>query len=164
MRLSFVFLISVLLVGCHHRQPAMPERDYDAFRQSHPGMTDECLTAVRYGKFRGDVVDDPNCFEMLPSQRWSGLWVRGFEWTNFCSDPAKACSIFGAPGESWLQFADQAHLIQRPPEGTYHIEFIGRRTKVPGHFGHLDQYDHLMIVDKLVSIRRVADSDEEPRK
>ena len=164
MRTFVAIVIGLSLLGCDHRKPVVSDTDLEAFRAENPGMTQECLENFRYGGMAAWRPDDPDCFEMLPAQRWSGLWVHGFEWTNFCPDPAKSCSVYGEPGESWLKFGEGIHFKEPPPEGLYHVEFVGRRTKTPGHFGHLSQYDHLMIVDKLLSIRKLPERAKDTAK
>lgn len=92
---------------------------------------------------------------MLPDQRWSGLWNSGWEWTSFCPDPAKKCDATSDRGGIWLDFARDAYRGPELPDGVYRIEFIGRRTKLPGYFGHLGQYDHLMAAGRVISIQKI---------
>jgi hypothetical protein len=153
----FFIAVAVLLVGCEQRKPAMSDADFEAFKASHPGMKETCLDAVRYGGDWGSAVDDPDCFENLPPQRWRGLWNSGWEWSIFCPEPAKACPASSADGGIALRFADSAPPPHVPiSEGIlFQVEFIGRRTKVPGSFSHLGQYKHMMVVDRLISMRQV---------
>lgn len=55
----------------------------------------------------------------------------------------------------WLEFADNVALDDDLPDGIHRIEFVGRRTKVPGNFGHTASYNHLMIVDQIISLEPV---------
>lgn len=144
----------MVLLGCQQPKPAISDDEFTAFRESHPGMIQPCLDEVRYGGFIEWRPDDPDCYEMLPAQRWSGLWEHGWEWTNFCPKPAKTCDWMAERG-TWLEFADDAQLDENLPDGVHRIEFVGRRTKVPGNFGHLANYRHLMIVDRIISLERV---------
>jgi hypothetical protein len=165
MRGLLVVAFALALVGCEQRKPAVSDADFAAFRESNPGMTKQCLDAFRYGGIMAWRPDDPDCYAMLPAQRWSGIWILGFEWTNFCPDPATDCSVYGEPGVSWVTFAGGAYpWTKSPPDGSYHIEFVGRRTKDAGHFGHLGQYDHLVVVDKVISIRRMPERAERSNK
>lgn len=150
-----VIAAATLLAGCKYREPAMSSADIQQFAASHPGITQTCLDDVRWGRRDwGDVVDDSGCFEMLPAQRWRGLWETGWEWTNFCPDPATKCDWMSGHG-TWLTFGSNAYHGPVLPDGTYRIDFVGRRTKVPGYFGHQDEYDHLMVVDRVISIRKI---------
>lgn len=148
-------LLCASLLGCDYREPGMSSADIQAFAGTHPGITQACIDDVRWGRRDwGSVVDNSDCFEMLPAQRWSGLWEQGWEWTNFCPDPAKQCAWMSRRG-IWLTFAKGAYRGPRLPDGTYHIDFVGRRTKVPGYFGHLADYEHLMVVDRIISVQRI---------
>ena len=150
---AFVIATALLLVGCQNRKAAMSDADFEAFKSSHPGMTGECLNAVRFGRDWASTVDDPNCFAMLPQQRWSGLWATNGEYSTFCPDPAKEC---GMPNRGiTLRFTERSYFKKPPPLGLYHIEFVGRRTKVPGYHGQLDVYAHLLVVDRLISLQAI---------
>jgi hypothetical protein len=156
-RALFFIAVAALLVGCHHRRPAVSDAEFKEFKAAYPGMTQRCLDAYHYGGIVAWRPNDPDCFEMMPPQRWSGLWETGSEWTNFCSDPATECDWMAKRG-TWLVFAKGTHFLgSDQPDGTYRIEFIGRRTKVPGNFGHQAAYDHLMVVDRLISISKVPE-------
>jgi hypothetical protein len=151
----FVYLFALALSGCNHRKPVVSDAHYRTFKASNPGMTKECLDAYRYGGFNAWRPDDPNCFEMTPTQHWSGLWETGWEWSNFCPDPAKECDWMSKRG-TWLIFGKDAYRGPKlTDDGVYHIEFVGRRTKVAGNFGHMASYDHLMVVDRLISIQKI---------
>jgi len=149
----FLTLIAALLFGCQNREPAITDADFEAYKASHPGMKKTCLDAVRYGGFGASNLDEAECYELMPAQRWSGVWEQGWEWSHFCADPVKKCEWMSHP-QSWLTFAETADPGQLP-EGNYRIEFLGRRTKVPGYFGHLSVYEHLMVVDQVISVQRI---------
>jgi hypothetical protein len=153
-RVFYSIATGLLLVGCHQRKPAMSDADFQEFKASYPGMTKRCLDETRYGGMSAWRPDDSDCFAMLPAHRWSGLWEKGWEWTNFCPDPAKECDWMAKRG-TWLTFAKGARSETVLPDGTYRIEFVGRRSKVPGNFGHQASYDHLMVVDRVISIQRI---------
>jgi hypothetical protein len=157
--------IGLLLVGCHQRKPVSKQdaelaramgAELKQIRLENPGMREVCIRAVQANKLGAlELLDNPDCFDMLSPQRWSGLWDTGWEWTNFCPDPAKQCGSSSEHGDVWLTFAKDSYHGPHLADGVYRIEFIGRRTRVPGHFGHLNQYDHLMVVDRIISIERI---------
>lgn len=150
-----ICLFTLTLNGCNNRKPAVSDADYQAFKTSNPGMTNQCLDAYRYGGFNAWRPNDPDCYEMTPPQHWSGLWEIGWEWTNFCPDPAEECEWMSERG-TWLTFAKDAYRGSKPlDDGVYRIDFVGRRTKVAGNFGHQASYDHLMIVDRVISIQKI---------
>jgi hypothetical protein len=150
-------MLMVLAASCDQRQPAISDAEFREFRDAWPGMTKACLEKVRYGGFLSVAWDQPECFEMQPARQWRGLLQRGFEWSNFCPAPARRCPISADAEDIWLEFAKGARDGPTLEDGLYALEFFGRRTKVPGPFGHLNQYDHLIVVDRLISVRRVAD-------
>lgn len=164
MRTAVLLTCLVLaLSGCGRRVPVISEDEYEGFKASHPGIMKGCLDAVRYEGFSVWNPDDPKCFEYTPAQRWSGLWERGWEWTNFCPDPATECDWMSKRG-MWLDFSDDASGLPRQlDDGTYRIEFIGRRTVVPGNFGHLGSYDHRMIVHRVLRLERIPGERYAPR-
>lgn len=127
----------------------------------NPGLIKECREDLqRYGS-RAILFGYDECFEKMPARRWSGLWERGWEWTSFCRETAKECPIRADHGDIWLEGAEAAYKGPELVDGLYRIEFVGRRTKYPGYFGHLNQYDHLMVVDRMISVRLLK---AEPQK
>lgn len=151
-----VIVAAILLVGCHRDRSSNADAalagEYLAQLQgSHPGMTDACVRRIRSGEIAlTGWIDNPDCFDMLPDQRWSGKWDSGWEWSIFCPDGTTKCE---ANRGIWL--TSKVDFPKDLAWGTYHVQFIGRRTRVPGYFGHLDQYAHLMIVDKFYSIQKI---------
>ena len=143
-------MVSVLF-GCDEREPVLGEAEFAEFRESHPGMVGACLEEVRYGGYMQWRPNDPDCYELLPAQRWTGLWEHGWEWTNFCPEPAQSCNWMTNRG-TWLIFADDVKSRSSLPDGVHRIALIGRRTKAPGNFGHTTSYEHLMVVDHIISL------------
>jgi hypothetical protein len=160
MKRIIVALIAMLAAGCsrggsNNTEAALADAYLQQLQAQHPGMTDACVQKIRKGEIGlADWIDNPGCFDMLPDQRWSGLWNTGWEWTNFCPATAQQQCDWSKRG-TWLTFAKKAYEGPELEDGIYRIEFIGRRTRVPGYFGHLDQYAHLMVVDRLISIKKI---------
>jgi hypothetical protein len=150
-----VCLVGLAFSSCENRKPALSDADYEAFKAANPSMKNQCLNAIRYEGLSAWRPDDTGCFEMTSVRRWTGLWQTGWEWSNFCPEPAKTCNWMESRG-TWLTFAnDREPKAHR--DGIYQIDFIGRRTVAPGNFGHLGSYDHLMIVDQIRSIKWMSD-------
>jgi hypothetical protein len=118
-------------------------------------MNARCPVEYRYLGVEGWRPDDPYCFEFLPDQRWSGLWASNGEYSTFCPDPAKECAL-QEQGSITLKFADRSYIRKSLPLGEYHIVLVGRRTKVPGYHGQLDKYAHFILVDRVISIHKIA--------
>ena len=158
--------IALLLASCDQRKPGASREDarlaqainadIAKIRAGNPGIKNACLEKLRANKLGAfEWADNPHCYDMLPDQNWSGLWNSGWEWTNFCSDPAKECGATSDRGGIWLIFAKGAYSGPELRDGVYHIDFVGRRTKIAGYFGHQAQYDHLMVVDRIISIEHI---------
>lgn len=158
-------ILIIVLIGCLlscHAQPTKTKQEkaldseIEKIRVGNPGLKEVCLEKLRSGQIGvTQWMDNPDCFDMLPPQRWTGLWNTGWEWTNFCPAPANNCPSSSEKGDIWLAIARDAYQGPELADGVYRIDFIGRRTRVPGYFGHLNQYDHLMVLDRLISIQKV---------
>ena len=145
--------LALLVAGCEYHRPGMTSAEIQAFAAEHPGITAQCLGDIRWGRRNwASGANDPECFETLPAQHWSGLWNHGWEWSDFCPDPAKTCPGL-SEGEIVLSGAKRVRSQLWVPWGLYHVEFVGRRTKVPGSFGN--QLGHLVVVDRVIAIRQI---------
>lgn len=100
-------------------------------------------------------VETDKCFQMEPPKRWKGLWNNEFEGSQFCEAPATTCR-YTTEGHVWLS-ADKSVLpgIEVGRGGLYAIEFIGRRTKYPGMYGHMGGSRHELIVDRILAIKEI---------
>ena len=89
-----------------------------------------------------------------------GVWANGFEEASFYPN------LTTPPGEMesdlWLEVLQstptpkgQEGLFDIQPGKTNYIllDFVGRRTSVAGHYGHLGLAKHLIIVDRVVSAK-----------
>jgi hypothetical protein len=152
-RIALAALMS-LVSGCKDK-PAVSEAVIQQIRAENPGVSEKCLEKVRSGGVLAYPLDESECFEMLPAQRWKGLWNTGWEWTSFCPAPASECPITEEQGDIWLEYPEGAYTGPELTDGIYEVEFVGRRTKSPGRFGHMGQYDHLMIADHFMSVRKL---------
>lgn len=64
----------------------------------------------------------------------------------------------------WMTFAPKAaRFPDKSLDGTYRIDFIGRRTAVAGSFGHSNAYAHRMIVDRVLKVERIPTERYTPR-
>lgn len=104
------------------------------------------------GAFPTDAVG--GCYAMDKPKRWRGFFRYDFERSLFCAD--RQCSdTLG--GQMWLS-GKAAGLWPNPKtdQGSlYEIEFIGRRTAVRGYHGHQSQYPYEVVVDRLISMKRI---------
>lgn len=92
------------------------------------------------------------CFKMTPAQRWRGIWEDYFEGQQFCAAGTHCSNDFDRP-LVWITFADGVRpTADMPTERSYVVEFIGRRTLLPGPHGHFGVFKHEIVVDRLISI------------
>jgi hypothetical protein len=160
-----LILAGLALVGCDQRKPALSDEEFNMFRAENPGMKKQCLDSVYYGGFQAWDPFNTECFEWTAPRVWRGVWNIGFEWSNFCPDPAATCAPWFEGDEMWLRWADgSGRESVAHANGTYRIEFVGRQTKVRGHFGHLNQYPHMMMIVRLISIRKIPEPKEASKK
>jgi hypothetical protein len=153
-RVLFITLGALIsAAGCDRRKVQLSTSDIREIQAEFPGITESCLNKVRVGGIQAMPDRTDACFRMEGPRRWKGLWRDEFEGQRFCSFPARLCS-YAEPGENiWLTFGsgEQAEA-GRPSDHVYAVEFIRRRTAVPGHYGHLGSFRHEVVVDQLISI------------
>jgi hypothetical protein len=147
------------LASCDTRrgEPKISEKVLAAIRAEEPGIKSDCLEAVRWGGFEAMPRSLEKCFEMTPRQRWTGLWRNEFEGSRFCPAPAAECKFDTKGDRIWLSSTKDMKLgiEAERPGGLYAVEFEGRRTLHPGHYGHMGVSDHEIFVDRLISIKEI---------
>jgi hypothetical protein len=149
----FVFALALGLFACGSPQSEESE-EVRLIRQNMPGITSGCLDRIKDGSSMPPV---DQCFQMGAPKRWRGLWADYFEGQQFCSAPATDCDWAEKGQTVWLSFAKGARPKGKSPTETiYQIEFIGRRTWLPGMHGHMGMFTHEIVVDQIISIHPVA--------
>ena len=99
-------------------------------------------------------IPTDQCYKMDPPRKWTGLWRNSFEGSQFCPAPASNCS-FGRPGPRiWLD--SERASKKEPDEGLYAVEFVGRRTSVKGHYGHMGASDYELVADRFLLMKRIG--------
>jgi hypothetical protein len=106
--------------------------------------------------------DYEHCVAWLPAERMTGVWISGFERSAF----VPGAMAMPAPDEArqetiWLDFAAAS-----PPDPALRramddlrstafvaIEFVGRRSRDEGAYGHDGNGRHVVIVDRIISAR-----------
>ncbi|MFL9840795.1 hypothetical protein ABS767_07475 [Sphingomonas sp. ST-64] len=136
-----------------------------ALRQVYPGMTAACWRRLHRDGEDALPRRVDQCFAMMPAQRWRGIWNDYFEGQQFCA-AGRRCSGGYDRTQPWITFADGVRpTSDLPTNRRYVIEFIGRRTKMPGFYGHLGSSDHEIVVDRVISITPApADAASAPRR
>jgi hypothetical protein len=104
---------------------------------------------------------DEDCVDFLPAERMRGIWVSGFETSNFVPDATAPPRAGDAGWQAiWLDFArgaapdrDLQLEAQRLGRAAVAIDFVGRRARIAGSYGHMGSARGLVIVDRIISIR-----------
>lgn len=160
-RLIVYVLVIAVLGGCQDRgSPASAYRNWNDRLAVAAGFRDLGLVwpCTRKEQTDGVKVQErtatDQCYKMDAPRRRTGLWRNEFEGSRFCPAPATECA-FDTPGDViWL---DPERVSKKEPdEALYRVEFIGRRTAVKGHYGHMGGSDYEIIVDRFISVTRVG--------
>ena len=151
-------ILFLLLVSCDRRIPELSEEVLREIHAESPGMTEACLDKLRWGGVAA-LPETDQCYRMDPIKRWRGFWASGFEVSRFCPEPATTCSDDLEGRDIWLSFGKDVSAPRdssREIPGVYVLEFDGRITPDAGHFGHLGCCDYEIIVDRLISAKRIT--------
>jgi hypothetical protein len=166
--MRLIVIAALLLATSCKQEPAKPKgvmerleagnldaTDLKIVTDEFPGMTKACVEKIRIGGTKALPKRTEDCFEMMPQQRWTGLWRNNYEGSDFCPAPARECPD-GKPGDfAWLTLPDPMAKALQGRGGLYALDFIGRRTLHPGRFGSYGSYAHEMIVDRIISMKEV---------
>ncbi len=117
---------------------------------------------------QGSLPTD-QCYKMDEPRRYKGVWLDAFEGQHFIpeggSPPEWPDTDPGSTG--WTEEFERARLattwidvsrvklaeIPRNRGARRLIEFVGRRTKYPGAYGHMGMSGQEIIVDRVISLR-----------
>lgn len=136
----------------------MSDAQMQQLRADEPGMTDECLEKIRWGGVEALTAPVEKCYKFDPPRRWKGLWFGEFETSRFCPEPARECSS-GTPGEwIWAEAGPGVVVPHYNGESSaimFDVDFIGRKPSYPGGYGHLGRYNQEIIIDRMISMKRI---------
>ena len=101
------------------------------------------------------------CVPLSAQREMRGTWSAGLEDSNFVPEQPDA----DMAGELvWLDLeyreALRTGVIQSesmPPHGTFAVHFVGRRSRQRGEYGTYGLYPHVVVVDRIISVRRTGD-------
>jgi hypothetical protein len=123
--------------------------------------------------YRDGVIDrlaTAKCVKMTRPQRFRGIWVDYFEGQAFIpagSTPPQWPAGTLPPAEWRAQYErSRAATIwldidpEKVPSNWHRsqqravIDFIGRKTRYPGHYGHMGMAGHEIVVDRILSLQK----------
>lgn len=107
------------------------------------------------------------CYKMEAPRRYRGIWIDEFEGQQFIAEGTKAPEWprGDAKAPDWRKKADRAiaatiwlnseranlsHKWQQGGRRVF-VEFIGRKTKYPGNYGHMGMSGQEIIVDRIIT-------------
>lgn len=134
------------------RQAKVSESALQRIRSQWPGITENCLDILRRDGIEAMPKQTDQCFRMTKAQKWRGLWLDGFEGQVFCPETESKCEYGDGKENIWIGFVSGQKPDGKSATGkTYEVEFVGRRTLLPGAHGHLGMFEHEIVVDRLIS-------------
>ena len=163
-KLLFFALPAVLLCSCNSNPPSAYKHGRDQFFAVVPGtmFDDDFYPCFRGADGQPTRLSDEECYRFNAPERMRGVWANGFEEGSFYPNRTRP------PGETqsdlWLELLwtstipkGQERLFNFETGKTNYIllDFVGRRTSVAGSYGHLGLAKHLIIVDRVVSAKKL---------
>jgi hypothetical protein len=136
---------SIAACGRGDTQPQVYQHLMDQFRARYPILGWPC-----------EHREARDCYRFGPPRKMRGLWSTHFEESQFIdtADPVPKNSNEFTANKTWLEVIS-SRLPEQLNSGDYEIEFVGRKTTVPGRYGQMGESKHLVVVDRLISIRPV---------
>ena len=125
-----------------------------------------CTYHIEAGVIGSPPIDE--CSKMEPARRYQGIWVDAFEGQQFIPKGTKAPqwprgnfntsewrkeADRAIAGSIWLD-VERAKLGHKWKQGGRRaiIEFVGRKTRFPGNYGHMGMFGQEIIVDRVISL------------
>lgn len=133
----------------HRKLPVeayLQKEDRERAQRNRLGELPCSRTRVEDGETVESMLPTDECVQMLPRQRFRGIWFNRFEVSVFWPD---RITIPEREPPFWLSVQNSS-LADKEGERAYLLEFDGRRTMYPGSYGYGD-YEHEIIVDRVIS-------------
>jgi hypothetical protein len=101
-----------------------------------------------------------DCVPLSAQREMRGILMSGMEDSTFVADQPDA-DMRGDRVWLEMELADALRSgvmtnENMPPHGTFAIHFVGRRSRQRGHYGHLGGSPHVVVVDRVISVRRTG--------
>jgi hypothetical protein len=94
-----------------------------------------------------------------------GIWSKGYEESAFY--PGRASPPTDSTPRPHLWLSAQPGAFSPEQEGKIaaicaehcllHLDFIGRRTSVEGHYGHMGMSKHILVIDRVLKAVPVSE-------
>jgi len=163
-RLS-VAIGSLVLVGCSNGTPsAAYNHAWDKLLAAVPLVIFDQDLQPCFRTINGEPSKLPTaeCYRFAAPQPMRGLAITGFEagyfypgWTH--PPPANVRTDFRLQLDDRTLASGPMKLARGKCSGrfgcTVYLDFIGRRTAVPGSYGHMGAGKHIVIVDRVIKAK-----------
>jgi hypothetical protein len=171
MKIGWIFLLVPLVAGCDRRlkTPAKAYQDWGdrltvATGIPFSGLDGPCVDKIEEqdGAYIYHMRPTSKCYRMTEPKRWHGIWTNEFEGSRFCEGAKSDCPYVGRDRRTqpqvWLGSEhswSQKHKALASQGTLFEIEFVGRRTLYEGSYGHMGMSDHEIVVDRIISMRKI---------
>ncbi|QIG78639.1 hypothetical protein [Stakelama tenebrarum] len=134
--------------------PEAYQRKEDRLMVERDPEATPCLSRNADGQTESRPTDQ--CFVMLDQARFSGVWLDAYEASMFFPD-VRELPAFSKFEEGWWvnRNFDGGPALDPARPHVYRIEFIGRRTRHAGMYGHLGTARHEVYADRILSIDEI---------
>ncbi|WP_420142887.1 hypothetical protein [Sphingomonas sp.] len=164
-----VLLVAIILAGCDRHAPPIAAyvNPIDGYARILPlevlGIHSCAKERTANGKTVIEGIPFDQCYKMLPAKRMRGVWLDEFEGSRFFEDVDHPDQVIAAlrherdaklwPFGEWLGWGKAREPETPPRSRMVLIDFVGRRTAVPGSYGHGGGSRSEVLVDKVLSAR-----------
>lgn len=153
---ALVLAASLLLVGCGDGTPPSAykhPRDQFFAAVPLPFINDEFGPCLRTTDGELRRLPDAECYRLSEPQRLRGVAVTGFETGSFYPGRTTVPHEHDR-SDIWIEL-DRRILPDHLRNGcrrdcAVYLDFVGRRTAVPGSYGHFGVSKHQVIIDRLL--------------
>lgn len=126
-------------------------------------MLDRCLGGSIYNEYIGDEA----CYPFSEPREFTGIFVFGFEWSEFYPNAQTYEETEKTEPKYWLEFGKGASWSEREDQTqcthdcAFRVSFVGRQSLCAAGYGHLNSYPHKIIVERVISASQIALSDSD---
>ena len=123
-------------------------------------LDDRCIPKIGVGV---ETKYEADCLRMTEPQRWRGIWRVEFEGSTFTPEGQEHCYKTDKVGDCiWLEGRALPWPGRWACAREFEIEFMGRKNVWPGAYGHGGISYYKIVVDRLISAKRLPDPTYDP--
>ena len=109
-------------------------------------------------------VPPDQCYRFDPPERIQGVWMNAFEGSELLTTEEFATGVrYKENDATWLAMGDKfsGRYDKKNFGRAFKVVFVGRRASFPGAYGHMGMSRHLVLVDQLISLKPIEDTEME---